>query len=117
MSDIIEGEIVGEIDEPGLALEKHGGSAVTQTSDVMALLQQAVERGVSVEMMSQLVDLQERVDAKRARAAFFEAMTAFRNECPPIPRTREKTSIGSRAPSPPSTASPGPGTPRFRATR
>jgi hypothetical protein len=82
MSDVIDGEIVME----------EGSTALTRTQqDPGALLMKAVEGGMSVEVIERLVALQERAQERNARAAFFEAMTAFRAECPAIPRTRENT--------------------------
>lgn len=69
-----------------LAPAEHTGDA-----DVPAMIWHAIDKGVDVKALEQLVLLQERMMERKARAAFIEAMTAFRNTCPPIARTQENS--------------------------
>lgn len=54
-----------------------------------SLLSQAIEKGLGVEELSKLMDLQERYEANKARKLFFEAFTNFQSECPDIRKTKE----------------------------
>src|SRR5215471_5079692 len=54
----------------------------------MVLLQAAIQAGASVESLERLLALHERVKAKEARDAYFEALSAFQAECPVIPKTK-----------------------------
>lgn len=56
-------------------------------AQVMGLMQQAIERGVSVDALGKLVELQERVMRRRAELEFSQARAEFQNVCPPIPRS------------------------------
>lgn len=49
-----------------------------------SLIRLAIERGVDVEVLERLVALQERVTERNARAAFFEALAGFQEDCPVI---------------------------------
>jgi len=53
------------------------------------LLQQAIEKGLGVEELSKLMDLQERWEANQARKRFFEAFTEFQSHSPEIRKTKE----------------------------
>jgi len=53
------------------------------------MLQMAVEQGADVDKLTKLMDLQERWEANEAKKAFVAAMSKFRNECPPIRKTRK----------------------------
>jgi hypothetical protein len=53
------------------------------------LLSQAIEKGLDVESLSKLMDLQERYQAGQARKLFFEAFTEFQSKCPDIRKTKE----------------------------
>lgn len=55
--------------------------------NTFSLLQQAVIAGTSPEALEKLVDLQERILAQQAEAAFAAALAAFQAECPPIIRS------------------------------
>lgn len=57
---------------------------VQPTATIDAMLMAAVEKGASVEQLSQLFDLKLRVEANEARRAFVEAMSKFRAEAPTI---------------------------------
>ena len=52
----------------------------------MAMLSQAVARGASLEMVSKLMDLQERVERGQARRDFDEAIAAAKAEIRPVAR-------------------------------
>ena len=56
---------------------------------VDSILAAAVDKGMSIEVLGQLVALKERLDANAARKAFFAAMAAFKAECPTVPRRTE----------------------------
>lgn len=58
-------------------------------NSVPGLIQLAIERGVDVEVLERLVALQERVTERNARAAYFEALAAFQDECPEIRKSRD----------------------------
>lgn len=68
-----------------------GESHAVSSSEMTPLLRLALEQKVDVGVLERLMDLEERVSARNARAAFMEALTAFRQECPPIKKTRENT--------------------------
>ena len=53
------------------------------------LLSQAIEKGVDVEALGKLMDLQERWQATQARKLFFEAFTNFQAHCPDLRKTKE----------------------------
>jgi len=53
------------------------------------LVQLAVKEKVPVEILERLVALQERVTDRNARTAFIQALSAFRDQCPPIQKTRQ----------------------------
>jgi hypothetical protein len=53
------------------------------------LLSQAIEKGLDVESLSKLMDLQERYQAGQARKLFFEAFTEFQSKCPDLRKTKE----------------------------
>lgn len=55
------------------------------------LVERAIDKGVDVTLLEQLVSLQERIYDRDARAAFIAALSAFRQACPPIPKTRENS--------------------------
>lgn len=56
--------------------------------DVGSMIHLAIERGVPVETLEKLMDLYERVGARNARAAFFNALAAFQEEVTEIPKAR-----------------------------
>ena len=80
-------------------------SAVAHTEEGGdSLIRLALEQGHPVDVLERLVALQERVTERNARMAFVEALTAFRRECPVIPKTRKNlqfqkvTRAGTKAP-------------------
>lgn len=54
-----------------------------------ALIAQAIEKGLDVEALGKLMDLQERWQANQARKLFFEAFTSFQADCPDLRKTKE----------------------------
>lgn len=54
-----------------------------------ALLQQAIEKGLDVNSLEKLMDLQDRWEANQARKLFFEAFTNFQAKCPEIRKTKK----------------------------
>lgn len=78
-------EVVAEV--PMTTTPQNGDGSLT------ALMQLAIERlsgdngPAMVETLSRLVDLQERVEAKKAEREFNTAMATFQAECPPISKT------------------------------
>lgn len=61
---------------------------VPQAPDLLAMLDKAIDRGVSVDQLGKLFDLIERRDAKAAAEAFAAAITGFQAECPQIKKER-----------------------------
>lgn len=57
-------------------------------TDVSALLNKALETGISVEALEKLVTLHERVADRQARQEFATALATFQDECPPIAQNR-----------------------------
>lgn len=53
------------------------------------LISQAIEKGLDVEALGKLMDLQERWQANQSRKLFFEAFTNFQAQCPDIRKTKE----------------------------
>lgn len=53
------------------------------------LISQAIEKGLTVEALEKLMNLQERWEANQARKLFFEAFTNFQSECPDLRKTKE----------------------------
>lgn len=74
------------------------GTAVAVPADesVSSLVRLAIERGVDVGILERLVALQERVAERDARAAFFEALAGFQDECPEIPKS-SKAEIATKS--------------------
>lgn len=66
-------------------VERHAPSAVTP----MEMLNQAVERGASLEVLSKLMDLQERWESNQARKEFDADLAAAKAEITPIERNRQ----------------------------
>lgn len=53
------------------------------------ILQRAVDSGASPEAVEKLVELYERLEARQAKKAFNEAMSAFQEECPVIEKQKD----------------------------
>lgn len=60
-----------------------------EAGDMPDLVRYAIGNQVPVEVLERIVALQERIMERDARAAFFEAMTRFRAECPQPKKTRQ----------------------------
>jgi len=58
------------------------------TTTPMQLIDVAINKGAGVEQLSQLMDLQERWEQNEAKKAFVRAMSMFRENCPPIYKTK-----------------------------
>jgi hypothetical protein len=58
---------------------------------ITSLVRFAIANNVGVDVLERLVALQERVTERNARTAFVEALTKFREDCPPVTKTRENT--------------------------
>lgn len=56
-------------------------------AQVLAMIQSGVERGLSVESMSQMFDLYQRVKASQAEESFNRDFVAFQSECPAAPKS------------------------------
>jgi hypothetical protein len=54
-----------------------------------SVLHEAVQRGANVEVLTKLLELQERWEANQARKAFDEAFAAFKAEAPKLERSKE----------------------------
>jgi hypothetical protein len=61
----------------------------------LTLLEQAVAKGVDLDQMQKLMDLQERWEKKEAKKAFLDALARFQNIAPVIKKTR-KANINSQ---------------------
>lgn len=69
-----------------------------QGVSIEALLQNAVDKGVSVETMERLLAMRRELKAEAAKEEFDIAMSKFQTECPTIEKTKEvKTRDGSVA--------------------
>ena len=57
-----------------------------QTPD--SFIAQAIQQNVDIDKLERLLAMKERWDKEQARKAFFEALTAFQEECPDIRKTK-----------------------------
>jgi len=63
---------------------------------INALLAQAVQNNVNVEILERLLVIRRELQAEAAKLAFDEAMRSFQGECPTIPKTKHvKTESGA----------------------
>lgn len=62
----------------------------------LTLFQIAAQKGYDPEFISKMMDLQERHEAITARKAFFEALSAFKAEAPPVTKDKENRQFGSK---------------------
>jgi hypothetical protein len=53
-----------------------------------SLVQFALDRDLSPELLERLIALEERVSERNARAAFFEALSGFQGDCPQIKKAK-----------------------------
>lgn len=59
-----------------------------QSQSVESFIAQAIQQGVSVDILERLFGLREKVKAEAAREAFISAMAKFQAECPTIQKTK-----------------------------
>src|SRR5688572_26420908 len=59
---------------------------IAQPADLIA---QAIDKGLGVDELGKLMELQERWEANQARKLFFEAFSRFQSECPDIRKVKE----------------------------
>jgi len=78
---------MSEHETTGVAVERMS----QEPEEMSGLVRLAIQEKVPVEVLERIVALQERVSDRNARAAFYEALAAFHDECPPIKKTRENT--------------------------
>lgn len=60
----------------------------------LSVIERAIEHGASVDTLAKLFELQERLDANKARNAFNEAFAATKAEFPRIEKTKEVDFVG-----------------------
>src|SRR5258708_2787922 len=75
---------VGEVIDNLPAPTRSGPAAVTP----MQMLQIAVERGADLDMLSKLMDLQERWEKNEARKAYVVAMSDFKADAPTLEKNK-----------------------------
>jgi hypothetical protein len=66
----------------------------TQSLDPQALIESAIKNNAAVETMEKLVALAERIQANRARSAWYDAMAEFQRSCP-SPKKDKTAAAGS----------------------
>jgi len=59
---------------------------IQQPADLIA---QAIEKGLGVEELGKLLELQERWEANQSRKLFFESFSKFQSECPDIRKAKQ----------------------------
>lgn len=65
------------------------GDAVTlPTNNPGRLLELAITQGAGVDQLGKLMDLQERWQAQQSKELFFQALSKFQHECPPINKSK-----------------------------
>lgn len=69
---------------------------VTAPTDVLSLLERAIDKGIDVDSLEKLVALHERLQDREAAKAFVVALAEFQNECPPIPREKPVEFVSDR---------------------
>lgn len=62
---------------------------VQENSSVEALIQQGIERGLTVDTMERLLAMRKEVKAEQAKEAFVQALTDFQSEVPTIQKTKK----------------------------
>ena len=66
-----------------------------ESMQVLILMQQAIDRGISVDAIGKLAEMQDKTTARRAERDFFRALAAFQQACPTILKGRtSKTATG-----------------------
>ena len=91
------------LDQSGLALEvarttPTGLSTVESgPSGALALMAQAIEKGVPVETLKALQEMVYAEQDRQGARDFADAMAQFQSTCPPIPKTASSKSTGERS--------------------
>lgn len=80
-------------------MQKKNAVAVTQSANPTTLIERAIEKGLDVDKMTKLFDLQERWEKKEAKKAFDLAMAKLQSELTVIEKNKEggKTNSGQVA--------------------
>jgi hypothetical protein len=79
----------------GVSLDQ--STQVARQDDSNTLLELAIRGGVDVSVIERLVALKERAQDRDARAAYFEALAAFQDECPQVSKTKEADIVSKRS--------------------
>lgn len=58
----------------------------SRSTEVMSMLQYAIDKGVDPGAMRELADLHEKIERREAEKQFNQALVDFQTTCPPIPR-------------------------------
>ena len=66
-----------------------GSQPMTAAANPLQMVQTALEKGLDAESIRQFMDLAREHQADQARHAYTEAMSRFRADCPPIPKTKK----------------------------
>jgi len=69
-------------------MAKGKGTEVAVTTSPAKLLELAIGKNVDIEKLKELMDLQERWDAKQAKKAYYLSLSKFQKNCPPILKTK-----------------------------
>lgn len=90
MNNIIEVDDATLAEMPSLSTEplRYSPPAISQPSHPMALISMAVEKGMGLDYLERLMDLQTRYEASEARKAFNEALAAFKSVTVIISKTK-----------------------------
>jgi len=70
---------------------------VNGTTPLMGAIHLAMEKGVGVDVLAKLLEMQERWEANQARKAFEEAFAAFKSGAPKLEKTKEVSFGGKGA--------------------
>lgn len=76
--------------DAALPAERASGTDVEITSPA-SLIKYAIDRQLPAAELKELVVLHERMEDRVARRAFFEALRAFQQDCPPIKKNKKAT--------------------------
>lgn len=90
-AEVLSGDQSVTPSEQALTVGARGGalnasSAPSNNIHPLMLIDRAIEKGLDVEQLDKLMDLQERHEQSRARQAFNQAFAAARSEFKPIKR-------------------------------
>ncbi len=75
--------------EGALQVRAETSPALTQAITPMQMLQIAVERNADLDMLTKLMDLQDRYEAREARKAYVTALTEFKADPPTLTKNRK----------------------------